>query len=218
MEKKRIKLVPEMEGMTAKWYARQRGSQSQLAAYRAAAGKLALPEGARVLEVAPGPGYFAVELARLGARVTGLDISRTAVRIASEKAKQANVNVDFRHGDVVAMPFVAGAFDVLVCQAAFKNFAQPGRALAEMHRVLRPGGVAIIEDMNRDATKADIAAEVAGMKLGAVNSFLIRWTLGWLRRRAYSTEQFRRLAAESPFGGGEAGAAGLGLHVRLTKR
>ncbi len=69
---------PEMEGPIARWYARVRGSQSQLEAYRKQASQLTagLPQGARVLEVAPGPGYLAIEIARLGGfQVTGLDIS-----------------------------------------------------------------------------------------------------------------------------------------------
>src|SRR5256885_333332 len=87
---------PEMEGPIARWYARVRGSQGQLEAYRKQASLLTagLPRGARVLEVAPGPGYLAIEIARLGGfQVTGLDISRTFVEIAAENARQAAVAV-----------------------------------------------------------------------------------------------------------------------------
>ncbi len=217
MEKKRSKLVPEMEGMASKWYAKQRGTQSQLDGFRAAAAKLALPPGTKVLEVASGPGYFAIELVRRGAQVTGLDVSRTFVGIASEKAKQANVKVGFRHGDVAAMPFGSGTFEVIICQAAFKNFTEPGRALAEMHRVLIAGGVAIIEDLNREATKAEIAHEVAGMRLNGFNALMTRVGLSGLRRRAYTAAQFRQLAAASPFATCEISTVGIGLEVRLLK-
>src|SRR6185369_6635321 len=89
---------PEMEGPIARWYARVRGSDSQLAGYRSQASELAgrIPVGARVLEVAPGPGYLAVELARAGVQVTGLDISRTFVEIATDNARNAGVRVDFQ--------------------------------------------------------------------------------------------------------------------------
>src|SRR6185503_1369804 len=62
---------PEMEGPIARWYARIRGSQNQLSAYRKQARELTagLPSGADVLEVAPGPGYLAIEIARLGYRL-----------------------------------------------------------------------------------------------------------------------------------------------------
>src|SRR5262245_27151270 len=85
-------LLPEMEGMTARWYARQRGTPSQVAVFREQAARLTagLPSGADVLEVAPGPGYLAVELARPARfQVTGLDISRTMVEIAHENATAA---------------------------------------------------------------------------------------------------------------------------------
>src|SRR5437879_8172933 len=89
---------PEMEGPIARWYARVRGSQSQLDAYRKQAFELAvgLRDGARVLEVAPGPGYLAIEMARPGRlQVTGLDISRTFVEIANANARRAGVTVEF---------------------------------------------------------------------------------------------------------------------------
>ena len=99
-----------------------------------------LPDDADVLEVAPGPGYFAIEMARRGRfHVTGLDISHTFVAIASENARQAGVRVDFQEGDTSRMPFAERSFDLIVCQAAFKNFSRPGEAISEMHRVLRMG-------------------------------------------------------------------------------
>jgi len=211
---------PEMEGPIARWYARVRGSQSQLEAYRKQASQLTagLPQGARVLEVAPGPGYLAIEIARLGGfQVTGLDISRTFVEIAAENARQAGVAVEFRQGDVAEMPFANGSFDLVVCQAAFKNFTLPRSALAEMHRVLRSGGTAVIQDMSRDATHADIDREVKGMELGRISTFTTTATLEMLRRRAYSAAQFERLADQSPFQTCAVNTEGIGLEVRLNK-
>ena len=149
---------PEMEGPIARWYARVRGSKSQLDAYAEQASQITagLQAGARVLEVAFGPGYLAIEMARLGFQVTGLDISRTFVEIATGNARQAGVTVDFRQGDVAQMPFESSSFDLIVCQAAFKNFTRPSSALTEMHRVLRAGGTAVIQDMSSNATHADI--------------------------------------------------------------
>jgi ubiquinone/menaquinone biosynthesis C-methylase UbiE len=172
-----------------------------------------------VLEVAPGPGYHAVEMALLGrVRVTGLDISRTMVAIATETARRAGVEVDLRRGDVASMPFAADAFDLVVCQAAFKNFKRPADALDEMHRVLRPGGVAVIQDLNRDASYADIAREVRGMGLTPVGALMTRLILGTvLRRRAYSPVGFERLAARTRFGTCTTTTEGISLEVRLTK-
>jgi ubiquinone/menaquinone biosynthesis C-methylase UbiE len=217
--RKRVKLIPEMEGPVARWYARQRRSGDQMEGYRKQAVQLTagLPGGADVLEVAPGPGYHAVELARLGYTVTGLDISHTFVELASGYAREAGVPVDFRQGDVADLPFHPDSFDLVVCQAAFKNFTEPVRALDEMHRVLRPGGTAVIQDLNRDASRADIAREVQQMRLSRLNQVSVRFTLAMLRRRAHSPAQFHRLAERSAFRGGEVLTDGVGLEVRLTK-
>lgn len=211
---------PEMEGPIARWYAQVRGSKSQIEAYRNQAAQLTagLPDGARVLEVAPGPGYLSIEVARLRRfDVTALDISHTFVEIGSDSARQAGVSVDFRQGDVAKMPLEADSFDLIVCQAAFKNFTLPRTALAEMYRVLRAGGTAVIQDMSHDATHADIEDEVKGMDLGWLSSFMTKATLERLRNRAYSPLQFELLVAESPFQQCEITTAGIGLEVRLEK-
>lgn len=221
MSGKRFKLVPEMEGRMARWYARQRGTESQMEVYRRQASELTggLPSGAKVLEIAPGPGYLAVEMARLGrVRVSGLDISRTFVELASENARKAGVNIDFRHGDAASIPFETGSFDLIVCQAAFKNFAQPVGALDEMHRVLRAGGVAVIQDLSKDASNADIDQEVRRMKLSRFNAFTTKLVLGtMLRRRAYSAAQLEGLVAESSFRTCDVRKEGIGLEVRLKR-
>src|SRR5580698_1564181 len=86
-----------MEGMIATWYARN--TANDLAEFEAEARRIAehLRPGSRVLEVAPGPGYLAIALARLGSyRVAGIDISRSFVRIASENAATVGAEVEFR--------------------------------------------------------------------------------------------------------------------------
>ncbi len=210
---------PEMEGPVARWYAKLRRSGNQIEEYRKQAAQLTegLPAGARVLEVAPGPGYLAIEMARLGFHVTGLDISRTFVQIGNENAREAGVNIDFRQGDAAIMPFEGESFDLIVCQAAFKNFTQPASALDEMYRVLRRGGTVVIQDMSSEASHADIEHEVRKMQLGWLSSFTTKATLEILRRRAYSPARFQRLAAESAFKTCEIKKDGIGLEVRLQK-
>ena len=121
-------------------------------------------------------------------------------------------------GDVAEMPFANESFDLVVCQAAFKNFTLPRSALAEMHRVLRSGGTAVIQDMSRDATHADIDREVKGMELGRISTFTTTATLEMLKRRAYSAAQFERLADQSPFQTCAISTEGIGLEVRLNKK
>ncbi len=209
-----------MEGVIARWYARTRGTASQRQDWRRQAEELVvgLPPQADVLEVAPGPGYFAVEIARTGrARVTAVDISRTFVEIVGENARAAGVSVAVRQGDAAHLPFEDASFDLVVSQAAFKNFAQPQQAVDEFYRVLRPGGCARIQDMSHDAPDAAIREEVAGMGLGRFRAFLTRRTLHALRRRAYTSRQFEQFARTSPFQGCEVRTSGIGLEVRLVK-
>ena len=89
--KKAYKSFP-MEGMVATWYAKNTaGAQAEFEADAARIAKRLAPD-ARVLEIAPGPGYLAIALARLGAfKVIGLDISRAFVRIATETAEKAGI-------------------------------------------------------------------------------------------------------------------------------
>ena len=116
------------------------------------------------------------------------------------------------------MPFETRSFDFIVCRAAFKNFSQPVEALAEMHRVLRPGGTAMIIDLRPDASARTIDEHVRGMGLNWFNALLTRWTFKWmLVKRAYSQEQWRQMAAQTPFPTCDIREDALGLEVLLTK-
>ncbi|MBO0802696.1 MAG: class I SAM-dependent methyltransferase [Nocardiopsaceae bacterium] len=212
--------LPRMEGVTARLYAKGRGSDSQLRTYRQQARELTdgLPDGADILEIAPGPGYLAVELARPGRfHVTGIDLSRTFVGIATEYARRQGVDVTFRQGDAESLPFPDASFDLTVCQAAFKNFGRPVAALDEMYRVLRPGRTAVIHDMSRESTPADIDAEVKGMGISRLNSVFVRRVLGLLRLRAASEVRWREFASLSSFGAAEISRHGITTEVRLTR-
>jgi SAM-dependent methyltransferase len=99
---------------------------------------------------------------------------------------------------VAHLPFPDGPFDLIVSQAAFKNFARPQRAIDEMYRVLCDGGTAMIQDRRRDAPDATVDEEVRGMGLGPVSAFLTRWTLRGLRRRAYTAAQFEPSPPPAP--------------------
>jgi len=207
-----------MEGMIATWYAKNTGRS--IAEFRDLAKRIAngLRPGDRVLEVAPGPGYLAIELARLGPyRIAGLDVSRTFVRIARENAARAGVDVGFQEGDAAALPFAAEAFDFIVCRAAFKNFSDPLGALREMHRVLRSGGKTVIIDMRNDASRKSIVDEVAKMHLGRIDALLTRTTLAALRKRAFSRLDFERMAQAIPFDQCDIVEQPLGFEVTLVK-
>jgi ubiquinone/menaquinone biosynthesis C-methylase UbiE len=129
-----------MKGIIASWYAKN--TAKSLAQFQSEAKRIAanLHAGDHVLEIAPGPGYLAIELAKLGAfKIAGIDISRSFIRVATANAAQAGVCIEFCEGDAAALPFQENSFELVVCRAAFKNFSDPLGAVREMHRVLRPG-------------------------------------------------------------------------------
>ncbi len=208
-----------MEGAIAKWYVSL--TKKSLEQFKTLARRVAaqIPADASVLEVAPGPGYFAIELAKLGNyRISGLDISTTFVEIARSNAAKANVHVDFHHGDAAHMPFGDETFDFILCSAAFKNFSEPKRALQEMNRVLKPGGKAMIIDLRRDASMESIREAVDGMHLGAVNGVITKLTFRFmLLKRAYTKSEFEEMASETEFHGVEIGESLMGLEILLSK-
>jgi ubiquinone/menaquinone biosynthesis C-methylase UbiE len=208
-----------MEGVIANWYSRT--TSKDVHRHKDMAAKVArqLAPGASVLEIAPGPGYFCIELARLGHyQITGLDISKSFVEIASQNAARAGVQVDFRLGNASAMPLQDGSFDLTFCQAAFKNFSEPVNAIREMYRVLRPGGKAIIVDMRRDTTPDEIHHEIEHMGLGTVDKLMTTWTFKqMLVKSAYSVSEMESMIARTPFGKGRIEVGGVGFQVTLEK-
>ncbi|HEY6621868.1 MAG TPA: class I SAM-dependent methyltransferase [Steroidobacteraceae bacterium] len=209
-----------MEGRVASWYARNTARDMPEFAALAQRATAGLPTGSRILEVAPGPGYLAIETARCGVfEVTGLDISRTFVEIARRNADNAQVDIDFRQGNASAMPFAENSFDLILCRAAFKNFSQPLAALNEMHRVLKPGGRALIIDLSKDASMDDINAYIKRSNLSWSNALIYKMTFRYLLLpRAYSRHEFLGLAANSAFAGAQIDADEIGFEVALEKR
>ncbi|HUJ22908.1 MAG TPA: class I SAM-dependent methyltransferase [Bryobacteraceae bacterium] len=208
-----------MEGFAARWYASL--THKSLDEFKILARRVAaeIAPGSHVLEVAPGPGYFAIELAKLGRyRITGIDISRTFVEIARRNAAQDRVTVDFREGNAADMSFEDQSFDFLLCRAAFKNFAQPVQALQEMYRVLKPGGRALIIDLRRDASKEAISEGVECMGLGRVNTAITKLTFRFmLLKRAYTRGELEQFLAQTRFGPVAIREDPLGLELTLER-
>ena len=208
-----------MEGVVAKWYAAN--TAEVMNEYRELAQRISreIPTGSRVLEVAPGPGYFCIELAKLGSyAITGLDISKTFVKIASKKAADAGVEVRFEQGSASNMPFPRCTFDFLLCRAAFKNFAKPVAALQEMCRVLKPGGRGLIIDLRGDASPALINGYVNRMGLSAFNRLMTKLAFRtMLIRSAYTREQFQHMLAQTEFSKVDITEADIGLEISMIK-
>lgn len=137
--------------------------------------------GDRVLDVACGTGVVARSAAARvapGGKVTGVDLNPAMLTVARRTAPE----IDWRQGDVAAMPFDDAAFDVVTCQSAIFFFPDPTGALKEMRRVTRPGGRVAVQSFSSLATQpaygpwVDMVAEYAGPE--AVELLGTYWALG----------------------------------------
>jgi SAM-dependent methyltransferase len=150
----------------------------------------ATPDGARVLEVGCGPGHLSIRLARQhGLEVTGLDLDPAMIQ-------RARTNVDrlgdgderrpsFLVGDVASLAFPDGSFDRVVSTLSMHHWADPAAGLAEIGRVLRPGGGALVWDFRpgvrphpfgpRHAHPPDPVEHARGAALRVVSVTPWRW-------------------------------------------
>ncbi|MFN8484798.1 MAG: class I SAM-dependent methyltransferase [Anaerolineae bacterium] len=208
-----------MEGFIASWYAKNQ--TRDMAAYRSDARIVAANTavGGAILDLAPGPGYLAIEVAKLGDfRVVGLDVSKTFVNIARQKAAEAGVQIDFQEGNASQMPFADDSFDLIVCRAAFKNFADPIGAMNEMYRTLRPGGKGLIMDLNKDVSPQTLAEYVDSMHASVLDTLFMKAAFRYmLLPRAYTGQSFAAMARQSRFGRCRVEARSVGLDVWLDK-
>jgi ubiquinone/menaquinone biosynthesis C-methylase UbiE len=187
-----------MEGGLARWY--DKTTRRDMPEFVGLAARIAavVPASAAVLEVAPGPGFLSIELAKHGLAVLAVDVSKTFVEIARRNAAVAGVTVQFNCGDAAALPLADASVAFVVCRAAFKNFSQPVKALAEMRRVLRAGGTALLMDLRRDVSIAGVKHYVEGLDIGWLNRwFMMLVFRNILIKRAYSPEEIGRMAIEA---------------------
>jgi demethylmenaquinone methyltransferase / 2-methoxy-6-polyprenyl-1,4-benzoquinol methylase len=96
-----------------------------------------LPRGGHVLDVATGTGLVAAELLRRGFRVTGVDLSPEMLAVAHRRFGD---EVELINGSAEALPLASGSFDHLTVTHVLRYVADPGATLAELARVVRPGG------------------------------------------------------------------------------
>jgi SAM-dependent methyltransferase len=108
---------------------------------------LRVPRGGRLLEIGCGRGIGLVPLARYGqpAVLTGLDIDGELLEHARTRLAENRVDAQLRLGDIRALPFEDGAVDVVVDFGTCYHVAHPEAALAEVERVLAPGGLFVCE-------------------------------------------------------------------------
>jgi SAM-dependent methyltransferase len=117
----------------------------------AADAAVAVPHGARVLEVGCGPGHLSHRLAGHGLEVTGVDLDPAMVERAragiGRRRDDGRPRPTFLVGDAAALAFPDNSFDLVVSTLSLHHWAEPAAGLAEIGRVLRPGGRALIWDL-----------------------------------------------------------------------
>ena len=118
--------------------------------------RLALPTGSLAADVACGDGATLRLLASRGLLAVGVDVEAAAVRHAVARGAAAVV------GDAHAVPLATGAYDAVLCECAVSTFDDPVRAVAELARLVRPGGAVAVSDvvLRRDLAPAEVVAAV----------------------------------------------------------
>lgn len=148
--------------------------------------RLARPEPQdEVLDVACGPGVLVCALARVVRQARGIDLTPAMLEQArTTQRDQGLSNVSWDLGDVGALPYVDGRFDIVTCRFAFHHFPQPLAVLREMRRVCRAGGRIVVADSAPAADKADAFNDMEKMRDPS-------------HTRALPVEQMRALFAEA---------------------
>lgn len=219
-ESRRLRDI-SIEGIAARWYDNntRKHRLEEMKGYAKEATTY-IQDGCSVLEVAPGPGYLVIELAKLGKyKIIGLDISNDFVKIARRNAKEAGVDdVQFQQGSVADIPFPCNTFDFIICTAAFKNFKEPLKALSEMYRVLTLGGTALIIDLNRNISNHQIEDYTKNIEAKGIDKLIMKFMFKYfLRNGAYIKDEFIDLASKTEFKEYAIKEEGIGLYIYLRK-
>lgn len=145
-------------------------------------GEAELAEGARVLDVGAGDSIFPVYLASRGFDVTAVDVA-----FDGSLAAHHGVDVTYVRADMSRMPLPAGSFDVVFCISVIEHLPETAvpRALAEMRRVVRPGGALLLTTDYYEDAEAEI------WHRSAEREFQVDW-------RVFDEERLRRLILDDP--------------------
>lgn len=116
----------------------------------------------KILDVGCGGGILSEGLAKLGAQVTGIDLSRPSIEAAREHAEQSSLSIDYQ---VVSVEEIAQAqpesFDVITCMEMLEHVPDPAGIVSSCARALKPGGHAFFSSINR-TPKAFLFAIIGG--------------------------------------------------------
>ena len=157
----------------------------------------------RVLDVGCGPGVMTEVVLERGGEFDGVDLSPEMVREAQEKFGRLD-GVHFAVGNIEAIEAADNSYDQLICMAVLEYLNTPDRALAEMVRVLKPGGIAIITTPKRwHVSRVTVAATKPVRLLAKMMGAATADHLPRLRLQPQELDQAARRAGLIPDGGSQ---------------
>lgn len=150
--------------------------------------------GLRVLEIGCGCGSEAERFARAGARYTAVDLTNAAVGITQRRFQLASLSGSFTQGDAENLPFADGSFDLVYSHGVLHHTPDTPRTIREVHRVLAPGGRAMIMLYYRNSFNYQINLKV----IRRLRAYLLQreWGLRLGRKLFGETEEELRRHAE----------------------
>jgi 2-polyprenyl-6-hydroxyphenyl methylase/3-demethylubiquinone-9 3-methyltransferase len=122
--------------------------------------------GRRVLDLGCAGGFMAEALAARGAVVTGIDPAVEAVAAARARSRKTHSGIDYLVGAGERLPLQPASFDTVVCVDVLEHVSDLGAVIAEIGRVLRPGGLFLFDTINRNPIAAFAVVTIAERLLG----------------------------------------------------
>jgi len=154
--------------------------------------------GGHVLEIGPGPGYIGLEWLKLfpDAELTGIEISPAMIKTAQQNAAEYGFEkkTSYVQGNCMTMPFAACSFDAVFSNGSFHEWEDPGRALNEIYRVLKNGGLFCICDLRRNLSFLKKQMMYYSVKTKEIRP----WFISSLNA-AYTVPELEEIARKSPF-------------------
>jgi 2-polyprenyl-6-hydroxyphenyl methylase/3-demethylubiquinone-9 3-methyltransferase len=142
------------------------------------AGKLDVLEGLSVLDIGCGGGLVSEPLARLGARVTGIDPTPDSIAVAQRHASAQDLAIDYRASRAEDLVAAGESFDAVVCLEVVEHVPDVGAFIATIAPLVRPGGLLVLSTLNR--TWKAYALAIVGAE----------YVLGWLPRGTHDWQRF----------------------------
>ena len=177
---------------------------------------VSLFKGGRLVEIGPGPAYVSIEIAKRlpNVEIVGLEISETMIEIAKENAETHELSdkITLRKGDASSMPFEDSEFDFAVTSGSLHHWKKPNQVLSEIYRILKPGCIALISDLRKDAPKEKVD-EFANK----IDSKFMRWGLKHSFKEGYTARQMQAMMKSTQFSEIEITEEDISMLIMLRK-